>query len=99
MNENNNTPAVRVQSVGRISSCRSCGASIVWIKTVSGKAMPCDASPVYYTNEGKGRDRAVRPDGVTVSCDIVEVPQEGALVGYRPHWSTCNAPEKFRKEK
>lgn len=32
----------------RSGTCRGCGAAIVWIRTPSGKAMPCDAAPIYY---------------------------------------------------
>lgn len=41
------------------STCKGCGASIVWIKTPNGKAMPCDnAIETVVTDNGeviKGR--------------------------------------------
>ena len=34
--------------------CRSCGASLVWIKLTSGNVMPCDPRPqTVITAEGK----------------------------------------------
>ena len=32
----------------RASTCKGCGAAIVWIRTPGGKSMPCDATPRYY---------------------------------------------------
>ena len=37
-------------------TCRGCGASIVWITTLKGKSMPCDAKAVYYKICAKGKD-------------------------------------------
>ena len=98
MADQNNTPSVYVQTAGRISTCRSCGAPIVWIKTASGKSMPCDASPVYFKENEKGKDRVVTLTGATVCCDIITEPPVIGFVGYRPHYSTCNDPGKFRKQ-
>lgn len=92
-----NTPTVRVQTVGRVAACRSCGASIVWIKTAKGASMPCDASPVYYKQNEKGKSVVVTANGITLRCEILKEPEEGACVGYMPHWATCNNPGKFRK--
>ncbi len=37
-----------------MSKCKGCGAEIVWIKTKSGKAMPCDTNKVIIvTDEGE----------------------------------------------
>ena len=71
--------------------CRGCGASIVWIKTKSGKSMPCDAEPVHYVPGGK--DRAVTASGNVVSCEIVS---GGGEIGYRPHWATCPNAKRFK---
>ena len=37
----------------RVVKCKSCGASIVWIKTQKGKNMPCDADAVEYQENYK----------------------------------------------
>ena len=79
--------------------CRSCGAVITWIKTPSGKSMPCDTSPVYYRKTAAGKDKVVTPTGDTVSCEIVQIPDIADGIGYIPHWSTCDNPDKFRKDK
>lgn len=80
--------------------CRSCGASIVWIKTVGGKYMPCDATPVSYKTDGKGDSKVVTTSGIVISCEIITNPSDaeyGKHYGFIPHWSTCNAPDSFRK--
>ena len=81
----------------RNGTCKGCGASIVWIGTLSGKSMPCDTMPVYYKVKASGRDKVVTPNGETISCDIVSDPNIADGVGYIPHWGTCPAADKFRK--
>lgn len=81
----------------RLTKCRSCGASIVWIKTPGGKSMPCDNTPVYYSLKVGKKDRIVTPNGETLACEIVTDPNKSDGVGYVPHWGTCNNPDKFKK--
>ena len=47
----------------KIVKCKSCGAPIVWIETVNGKAMPCDAEAVEYQENRKGKSQIVTEDG------------------------------------
>ena len=82
----------------RLSKCRSCGASIVWIKTPRGKSMPCDSTPAYYNTRTGNKDRIVTPNGVVIPCEIVTNPNNADGVGYVPHWGICDNPDKFRKE-
>lgn len=83
----------------KITTCRGCGAPIVWIKTPAGKSMPCDASPVLYIKGGP--DKIVRANGEVVAGVIIKdgLPDLGAVdgVGYVPHWSTCPKADSFRK--
>lgn len=37
----------------KMSFCRSCGAEICWVKTQSGKRMPCDITASVTDYEGK----------------------------------------------
>ena len=80
----------------KISKCRACGAQIVWIRTTSGKSMPCDAEPVYYQIGNQKKERIITPNGETLACEIVP-PDHADGVGYRPHWSTCPSAGKFKK--
>lgn len=83
----------------RTSKCRGCGAEIIWIGTLGGKSMPCDADPVYYKEHSKGSERIVTPNGVTISCEIIDDPQNATGVGYVPHWSTCPNAQDFKRGK
>lgn len=82
----------------RMATCRSCGAQIVFIRTTAGKSMPCDAEPKSFKYKPGSDTKLVTPSGVVVSCEIVANPEEADGYGYTPHWSTCNAPDKFRKK-
>ena len=39
----------------RTAFCKACGRSIVWIRTIKGKPMPCDAEPIPYMETPKGK--------------------------------------------
>ncbi|MCC8049584.1 MAG: hypothetical protein LIP10_02860 [Clostridiales bacterium] len=80
-----------------VKTCRSCGAPIVWIRTRTGRPMPCDAKAVNYLTKPGGPDKIVTPAGDVISCEIVHSPAEATGWGYIPHWSTCNDPDKFRR--
>jgi hypothetical protein len=74
--------------------CRSCGAAILWVKTVAGKAMPLDAVPAEDGNI------ALMPAGAMV------LPKETADLGqkigarrYKSHFATCPNAAKHRKGK
>ena len=58
------------------STCKSCGASIVWIRTRSGRSMPCDAKPVNYCTKPGGSTKLVTPAGDVISCEPVDDPAE-----------------------
>lgn len=77
-----------------MSACRRCGAAIVWVRTPAGKAMPCDARPVYIVEEEGGPEKGVLRDGRVVSCHFVEDPGEATALGYVPHFATCKPPQE-----
>jgi len=37
--------------------CRSCGQMIIWVKTTSGKTMPCDTEIITYKKQKGGKER------------------------------------------
>ena len=41
----------------RTAVCKACGRPIVWIRTIKGKAMPCDAEPIPYMETPKGKEK------------------------------------------
>lgn len=78
------------------STCRGCGARIVFIKMITGKYMPCDPAPVYFKKDPNGLDRIVLEYGVVIAGTITK-NIDGALVGYRPHWATCPKSKSFKR--
>lgn len=82
-----------------VTACRSCGKPIVWIKTRAGKMMPCNVPPIRYRARPGGDTKVVTEAGDVVCCEACSDPAAATGWGYVPHWSTCDAPEKFRKGK
>lgn len=77
------------------SVCRSCGARIRWIKTISGKAMPCDAEEIRF-NRGGGPETFVTPEG---KVERGRRCREGEYTGYISHFATCPFADCHRKRK
>ena len=78
-----------------MSKCKSCGAEIIWIKTASGKMMPCNPQKISYKNTfPRGNMTLITPEGkfVTGTIDL-----SSATYGYESHFATCPAASKFRK--
>ena len=66
----------------RASTCKGCGAAIVWIRTPGGKSMPCDATPRYYIEKPRsGSKKIVTPNGEVISCEYTEDPLRSPLGG------------------
>ena len=51
----------------KVTTCKSCGAKIVWIKTQNGRSMPCDAEQVEYQKNYRGSALVVTKDGKVVT--------------------------------
>lgn len=92
------TPAERETRRPEVGTCRGCGATIRWIRTTAGKAMPCDRDPVFYKVKIGSSKKVVTPYGDVISCEIVENKKEADGQGYNPHWSTCPNARDFRKK-
>ena len=74
-----------------VSVCRSCGASILWAATASGRSTPLDAGP--------------HPEGnLYLDGDVARVAvaaraaPEGAPL-YRSHFATCPQAARHRRPK
>lgn len=72
-----------------MSTCRSCGAEIIWALTDSGKRMPVDAEPV------EGGNLRLIPDGDVVRVEVVM--GGGAPLQHRPHFATCPEADIWRR--
>jgi len=71
-----------------MAKCKSCGASIIWSKTVKGKAVPLDVEPTKR---------------YVLCSDPFAAPGEESRVElrtcYRSHFVTCPHADKHRKGK
>lgn len=77
------------------SLCKSCKATVIWVTTEDGKAMPVDAAPVRNGNirlEGS----AARPTAVYVQ-PLLETPEHEAMPHYVSHFATCPDAQVHRK--
>lgn len=80
--------------------CKSCKAAIVWIRTSSGKSMPCNSTPVYYIEKPRvGTKRIITPNGEVIACEYTEDPGKATGTGFVPHWATCPEADKFKNGK
>lgn len=84
---------------GSYGFCRSCGKQILWIKTASGKSMPCDPIVRPYWAKEKAAGKIVTPNGVVLSCELNGDPQTATGYGYISHFATCPGANKLRRKK
>ena len=84
------------------STCKSCGAKIVWITTTQGKQMPCNAEQVQYQENKRGSALIVTKDGDVVRGNIIDDKQTSLVpvvdgVGYVSHFATCPNAARHRR--
>jgi hypothetical protein len=83
-----------------MSQCRACGKEILFIRTIAGNSMPCDAEVIRFRPMSRfgneHNENFVKPDGRV--CSGQRDPK-GECVGYRTHWASCTKPEEFRRGK
>ena len=78
------------------STCKGCGAPIVFVKSALGKYIPCDAQLVRYRANPYGKDMVVVEGEGAVRCDL---EFEGLPTGMAriSHFATCPQAKQFRK--
>jgi len=78
------------------TTCKSCGMPILWVKTRSGKAMPCDIKPIRFRIDDSAQ---VLERFVTKNGDILFGARDstGNLEGYISHFATCPQADTWRK--
>lgn len=86
------------------STCRSCGASIIWATTLKGKAMPCDALPhatgEFYLFRRPAIDgQFVQAIFHKTSHKSVENAKRRGWPKYNSHFSTCPNAGQHRKSR
>ena len=80
-----------------MSKCKKCGAEIKWIKTIAGKSMPCNPSPVTYWQREKAQGKVVTPNGEVISCEFEGDASQATGIGYIPHFATCPNAADFKR--
>ena len=78
------------------STCKACGAGIIWIKTPAGKHMPVDIGIRAYWANPNGAHKIVTHKGEVITCDLEGDANKSTGLGYTPHWATCSKVDKFR---
>jgi hypothetical protein len=80
----------------QLSMCRSCGARVLWVRTMRGKRMPLDADhaplgPYVIVKHVDGGDVAVMvtPSSVDIYAHIKQ--------RYTSHFSTCPNAKDWRR--
>ena len=81
----------------QVTTCRSCGAPIVWKKTAAGKSMPCDAHPVNIVPNPKSKNKYLDRSGKIIGGDITDAAGDHTELAHVPHWATCDKPDQFRR--
>lgn len=89
-----------------MSKCRSCGKEIIWLKTRSGKAMPCDPEKVYFEPDPKGRATIVTEGGQVakgILMDKLTAARFGddgmkIMAGHISHFATCPFADRHRRK-
>ena len=79
-----------------VFNCKACGKPIVFITTVAGKKMPCDAMVRSYEPDADGPDTIITKDGQTVRGrqggymqPVGAVRQRPGLQGARGQKAAC----------
>ena len=80
-----------------MATCKSCGAAIKWIKTTTGKSMPCDAEEVVYWENPNGAAVIVTPNGETLKADLEGDVATATGIGYISHFATCPNADQHRR--
>lgn len=75
--------------------CKSCGATIIWVQTESGKGMPCDAKPIPYREDPAGSLTLITSEGKVVKA---KPDATSDTFGYVSHFATCPHADAWRKK-
>lgn len=72
-------------AISRETTCRSCGAPIVFVRLQSGGLIPCDANSRQLVREARKGTSWVTSTGTV----IYGVPGTNGVLAYRSHFATC----------
>ena len=74
--------------------CRSCRKEVVWITTVRGQRMICDATPLTAIEKNT---TVIRSDGNIFRLEAGAI-LDHRLQYYEPHWASCKDSKKWRRK-
>ena len=80
-----------------MSTCKYCGAEILWIMMKSGKAMPCNTDEFMYKENKHGNMKIVTQSGSVVIAFPCTDRNVADGIGYVSHYATCPGTEKIRR--
>lgn len=81
-----------------MSKCKYCGGKIEWVKTLSGRMMPCDPKIIPYIFISSSNEKIVTMEGGVLNCVTANVqPYEATGFGRKPHFATCKNYQKPKK--
>lgn len=84
-----------------MSKCKSCGAEISWVETITGRKMPVNMDCVMLVPAKNGDTLIVTDVGSVIRGWRVGDAYEGrdAVVGQTSHFATCPQSEQWKKVK
>lgn len=73
-------------------NCKACGASIIWARASTGRAMPVDAYPT------RGANVRLRWEGQEVKAEVVRAQLAfGSTSNHLSHFVTCPKADEWRR--
>lgn len=78
-----------------MSTCRSCGAKLKWIKTKAGKNIPVDPEHVDWADADVGMTLVREEDGTVATKDTEDSRKRGTW--YTSHFATCPDADDWRE--
>ena len=82
-----------------MTTCRGCGQEIKFIRSKTGKYIPCDVRPRPFIRQERGMDSIVTDDGEVIRGQFIEDRAKADGIGYITHFATCPMAHKFRRAK
>ena len=81
-----------------MSTCKSCGAPIVFVESTNHKWIPCNEGLIPYRIDNDGKDAIVTGRGQVIRCRL-QFDGEPDGMGRISHFATCPNANKYRRRK
>lgn len=80
------------------STCKRCGAPLVWKVTPKRKFIPCDEGLIEYQADETSNDILINDKGEVIHCKLKFTGRPDGLAR-KPHWATCPYANEFKGDK